>query len=869
MTVGVSLGGRLTDTSSTATVHPKRGMFLAAVMGDPDIVGGHLGDFRPFEAPTFKPDGTVDQYNDWELDPVNPGWPDMGKRKEGAVFFFDATDPDKLTDSLNAALRAAIAKGSNNATSTPNLPFVGASLAGQVYMGSFIVPEGGGVIWTGDLLMFGTREDARGTIQMINKAGNVTTTMDAQNAFWSASDALSKTPWRSRNLYTRLPNTPDPTSPASPIAPKVFTDVGSNFTDSEKGLINFIDHNQKRAVQFAAGGDTILGKIGSDDRPEDNRQTIMGDIINSAPTTVEYAWSVVAGRLGEGGNRQFRLILVGTNQGWLHAFGEEATKDSRGRIVSADVKELWAFMPTDFLKDLDYITKGGNTHRSLVDGAPVIYHLDIPSQKEGIGNGIVDPGERAVAIFGLGKGGRSYYAINIEDPFSPKIQWTLVPDEAAALPESRIEPGSGATLEAVRKMVGNFGFSTSAPAFGRIAFKDGAGNHLRDAVFLGGGFSVPEIDEKFGTKLGRSVIALDAYSGKILAAKDLGAEHPNMGPIGTGLIPFEFIINSGAAQRAYFTDYNGGLWAWGSTNIVERQDDIYHNFRQDSSFIQDWGIRKIYQDGDAAAVKSNRYTTSPAPFLVGNFTGKGKNGSPRPATVGIAMVSGDRNNPLDYFYSPQNKPARHKLTVLFDRQDSEEWKNATGVANGTITESGLADFTNNVVASTPQVYCNDSVFKYITPNCDDYYLAPSYGDPKFGYRVNFNGEQGGFFPKGINAPIVVSGSLFYTVFCPESADPCLGGVGLSKSWMIADVLNPLSQDDRGSDKDKDDYRMFRSGQVNAWGGVASDYIQVGTRGVLQGGTPANSAEGATLEIRPTASDPFQGFPRPRVWRVVR
>jgi hypothetical protein len=863
MAVGVSLGGMLTDTSSIATVHPKRGMFLTAVMGDPDVIGGRLGDFHPFEPPTFNLDGSVDKYNDWELDPVNPGWPEMGKKKEGAVFFFDATDPDKLTESIQAAFRAAIAKGSNNATATPNLPFVGASLAGQVYMGSFAVPEGGGVTWSGDLLMFGTREE-EGSVKILDKNGDPTSGLNATSAFWAASDALGKKSWRSRNLYTRLPNTPDPTNPNSPIAPKKFTDDGSEFNNPSTGLKNFISQNQKRAVQFAAGGDTILGTIDSYDRPVTNRKTIMGDIINSAPATVEYEWGCVASKLGDKNNRQFRLILVGTNQGWLHAFGEITTKGNNGKMTSATVEELWAFMPTDFLWNLDYITKAGNTHRFMVDGTPAIYHLDIPSKVDGIGNGIVDVGERAVAIFGLGKGGRSYYAINIEDPFNPKIQWTLVPDEAnnkTYFPDSRVE-SSGLNADNVRNMLGKFGFSSATPAFGRVIFDGATGKQLRDAVFISGGFSVPEVDEKFSAKLGRSIMALDAYTGKVLAAEDLTLPKygGSVGPIGSGLIPFEFIVNSGAAQRAYFTDYNGGLWAWGSVETATGTP--YDKYRVDTSEVKKWELRKVFQDGDASNIRSNRYTTSPAPFLVGNFTGEAKTGtnSIRPAAVGIALMSGDRNNPLDYFYADATKPVNHRLTVVFDRQDNENWTGSGGLGTGPITASALENFTNNTTNSTPTNFCTDLVFSKITPSCPDYYLV-NHGNPKFGYYINFPGFTNGFFPKGINSPIVVSGSLFYTVFSPQSADPCTGGVGTSQSWVIADVLNPLKDDKRG-------VALFASGGLNTWGGAASDYIQLGTRGVLQGGVPAGAAETHTLEINTVAADPYQGFPRPRVWRVV-
>jgi hypothetical protein len=882
MTVGVSLGGRYTDTK--ASVNPKRAMFFGAVLGDPDITSGTISDYRPFEPPSFHPDGSLENYNDWELDPVNPGWPDMGKRAKGAAYFFDATDADKLADSLQAAFRAAISKGSNNATSTPNLPYVGASLAGQVYMGSFAVPDGGGVIWTGDLRMFGTKEEG-GSVKILDRYGNATSDMSAENAFWATSNALrdknnADTPgvkdtnkWYERNLYTRIPGGAEL---------KKFTDRGDDFDNANTGLKKFVDEkfvdgkvtakttqeekDTAKTIQFASGGDTVRG-VYEDGRPKTNRDSIMGDIINSSPTTIEYAWDVVKGKLTShlagvsGNNQQFRLILVGTNQGWLHAFGEVITKDSQGKVQNAHVEELWAFMPTDFLSNLNYITKGGSLHRFMVDGTPSIYHLDIPSKKDGMANGIVDymengQVERTLAIFGLGKGGRSYYALNIEDPFHPKLQWSLVPDEALnssgqpQFPADRIEAGSIANATKVSNILSKFGFSTGTPAFGRIVFEGAAGRQLKDAVFIGGGFSVPEVDDKFSTKLGRSVMALDAYSGKVLAAEDL-SEVPthgaNVGPVGTSLIPFEFIVNSGAAQRVYFTDYKGGLWAWGSLNLYQGDpklmNDPLKNYRVDTSDLKDWGLRKVAQDN--TGYRNARYTTAPAPFLVGNFTGKAKGNSTNPAAVGIAMVSGDRNNPLDYYgpddyYEPGRDkpiPGGHKLTVVFDRQDSSLWSTNIG-NNGVITEDALLYLNSENSVANPGInagnFCSDKVFKLITPGCDDYYLAPKENtQTNFGYYVHFLGG-GDFRPKGINSPVVVSGSLFYSIFNPQSADPCTGGLGTSQSWVIADVLNPLTKDNRVA--------LFASGMLGEWGGVASDFIQVGTRGVLQGGTPLGSTD---------------------------
>jgi hypothetical protein len=899
MTVGVSLFGRTTDF--VTAVNPKLGLFLAAVMGDVSVPNGRIGDFRPFTPPviTYKSDGTtvdkVEAYNDWEVDPANPeSYPTTGRRKTGAAYFFDATDPDSLTSSLETAFQAAISAGSNNATSTPNIPFVGASFGGQVYMGNFEVPNGGNVIWTGDLFMFGLREED-GQAKILGKGGVPTQVLNSETAIWSASKVIKN--WKDRRLYTRLPGTSEL---------KRFADDGDDFTNATTGLQKYIELSdstmteqdkvraKRKIVQFAMGADTLRD---SSDRPANNRSNIMGDIIDSAPEAIEYQWDIVKNDLAKypdlaavsGNNPQFRLILVGTNQGWLHAFGEVSVKakDANNKeYVTGNVAELWSFMPTDFLKNLGYITLPGNIHRFMVDGTPVIYHLDIPSKADGIGDGIVNHGERVLAVFGLGKGGRSYYALNIEDPFNPKIQWTLVPDEASTFPASSIELGCDKSADAVQKMLGRWGFSTGAPAFGRIIFNGSNGRQLRDAVFLGGGFSVPEIEAQkvdrdmevqfkgssYGMPLGplgRSIMALDVYTGKVLAAEELPSD---AGPVGAGMVPFEFIINSGTAQRAYFLDFKGGLWAWGS--VETERSDPYRDFRIDTSEINHitnpWKLRKVYQD--TSATENRRYTVAPAPFRVSNFPGEGiKSGSfvqpARPPAVGIAMVSGDRNNPLDRYggeFPPGPQPNVHRLTVVFDRQDNNAWI----PNNGPITDVRLWPVPDEDVKKTPTNLCSDSIFKYVTPGCDDFYLAPKQGNqqgtPSFGYYLNFPTKDRGFTPKGINPPMVVSDSLYYTIFTPQTSDPCSGGLGKSESWVIADVVNPLKQDSRDSTEGE----RFASGKIGEWAGVGSDFIQMGTRGVLQGGTALGDS-GMGIELKTTTTRPAEGFPKPRVWRVVR
>ena len=859
MTLGLSLGGKYTDSNS-----PKRNLFLTAAAGDPGITAGPLSGFHPFDPTT-----------DWLVDPRDPsGYPTVGKRKDGAVFFFDATNSDKLNTAMEYLFRVATGSLGNQATTSPSLPFVGASLGNQIYVGRFLPPASGGVLWSGDLLMFSTKEQ-NGSLSILDKSGGVASTLDYTTAQWSADVALRKGPvGTARRLFTRIPG-------GDALKPFTASAAELDFNHAVMGLKNFVATGiadlatKQLVIHHAAGGD-ITNLDSGTGLPKTNRSNIMGDIINSAPAAIEYKWSDVSAALSHyatlsafDGTR-FRLILVGTNQGWLHAFGEVTKTDATTGLVTGAVQELWSFLPTDFLANLNYLKDNSNAHRFMVDGTPVIYHLDLPPASGGRGNGVVDSNERAVAIFGLRKGGRSYYALDIHDPFNPALKWSLVPDEATSITADRIAAG-GPTLSTAQTLLGKSGFSTSTPAIGRI--QDSLGS-LRDAVFLGGGASNTDVEAQFsGTKLGRFVMALDAYSGQILAAADLteaSAGGPLVGPVGTGLVPFEFILNSGMAQRAYFLDYRGCLWAWGSREVVATLP--FTNFRRDHAKVANWSLRKVYQDSNVGY--GARYTTLPAPFRVGSYPARSAAGTAVPAAVGIAMVSGDRNNPLDRYYAATNPaPTSHQLTVVFDRQDSRAlgFDTEGGPDLGILT-SQLKNFTANSVTETPPKACDDTLFKAITPGCDDYYLAPKSGNASYGYYVTFPAADPstGFVPKGINPPLVVAGSLFYSFFTPVTANPCTGGTGTTDSWLIADVMNPIVKDTRLG-------LTITSGLKNTWAGVASDFLALGTRTVVQGGmrevTAADPLTGnpaiAALALKTTTTAGTERYPKARVWRSVR
>ena len=108
--------------------------------------------------------------------------------------------------------------------------------------------------------------------------------------------------------------------------------------------------------------------------------------------------------------------------------------------------------------------------------------------------------DKALVIFGLGKGGRSTYALNVSDPFNPKLEWALRPDD-----ETDVN---------ANPTIGAMGMSTGIPDQARVrTTAAGPVYGFKDVLFIGGGLSTTTIDTAFGKKLGRSVLAVETKTG--------------------------------------------------------------------------------------------------------------------------------------------------------------------------------------------------------------------------------------------------------------------------------------------------------------------------------------------------------------------
>jgi hypothetical protein len=831
-------------------------LLMAAMVGDPRSTSYTAATIQPFHL-------------------------DNGQQADNTAYYFDGRDPQTLVDNLASAIDQIKQISQTNTTAAPVFPAIGAGLGAEVYISKFLPPLTSGPLWTGDMRMFPTKDTSTGTSLIDSSSGNVLSgDLDAATPGWSASDALIARGWSNRVIYTRLPAPDD--AHWNPALTRInLGATGNNVADAGyAAILSLLPGTSLTKLgnwQYFAGADTSGSTA-----PLPTRATIMGDIISSTPTALEYtsmpsgitstvlrsAWSLHGSTGGSADKTgHFRMIFVGSNQGFFHAFGEvswiDATSNAAVPITKGVVDEVWAFVPTDILPYINQLGLSSNAmHRFTVDGAPTVYLLDRPqTSTQTAGNGMFDLGatnpERAVVIFGLGKGGRSYYAIDVADPSAPAMKWALCPDEVHNYPTARIKSGSAT-------VIANMGLSTSIPTIARVAtdLEGAPSNKIVDVVLLGGGYSDLNIETALpgtpagpakNTLLGRSALAIEVTSGDILNTWDLSGTS-GTGPVITGVVPHVLVPGAGVHHRAYLTDYYGGLWALGSTANQGTIGGVdFSMFRLDSPKIDNWTARQVYaQPVVAGAAGNGLISTLPVPFNLPGFPVV-RTTTPKisPGAVAIAFVTGDRNNPVDdYSKAMWLSPTQHRLNVVFDRQDKSTVINYSSGMSDAGSSSFVSDSTN----------------------------ASFYLNSTFGYYQNFDPRGSGTFTeKGIIAPTLLNGVLFYSFFNPTTST-CAGGTGTTSTFRICNVMKPTaSSSTTWNATDASTATAVNgcsSGMVLAWSGVAST---ISVRSILSGVQAGlTSASGVTNDPSGTQSLKLQNLPtqgteafaKVRVWRTV-
>ena len=215
------------------------------------------------------------------------------------------------------------------------------------------------------------------------------------------------------------------------------------------------------------------------------------------------------------------VVYVGANDGMMHAFNGALTGTDAGREIFAYVPAATFSGPngTPGTDGLASLGRSPLLHHYLVNATPTVQDIDLGKTWNGSGVGTAT-NWRSVLIGGLGKGGRSYYALDVTDPVSitneataaakvlweftapemgytfgdpvivktRKYGWTVILPSGYNTPDGKgylffVNPATGALLETVTTNVGSVANDAGlahANAY-VIDFTDG----YADAVYAG------------------------------------------------------------------------------------------------------------------------------------------------------------------------------------------------------------------------------------------------------------------------------------------------------------------------------------------------------------------------------------------------
>ncbi|MCK4708309.1 MAG: PQQ-binding-like beta-propeller repeat protein, partial [Gammaproteobacteria bacterium] len=173
------------------------------------------------------------------------------------------------------------------------------------------------------------------------------------------------------------------------------TDKASILTDANAAAIPY----RTTLINWAAGLD-VFSDYGAVNTTDDARLE-MADPLHAEPALVQY---------GQTDGVPDLVAYVATNNGYLHAIDVD------------DGKEVFSFIPQDLLTKLPRVMEnnGGNKTYGL-DGSVIAWIHDDNGD-----NSITTDGDDHVYLyFGMRRGGKNIYALDVTDRANPRFMWEI------------------------------------------------------------------------------------------------------------------------------------------------------------------------------------------------------------------------------------------------------------------------------------------------------------------------------------------------------------------------------------------------------------------------------------------------------------
>ncbi|WP_315077626.1 PilC/PilY family type IV pilus protein [Acinetobacter guillouiae] len=367
----------------------------------------------------------------------------------------------------------------------------------------------------------------------------------------------------------------------------------------------------------------------------------VGAVMHSSPILITNKGKITYTNYQLGSSNREDYVLFGTTQGLLH-------------VVDAETgKEKFAFVPNEMIENqknafLDYtkteITGALNKLYYGVDG-PWTTYTEYVADSNGaltVGTGRNNQKGKQFAYGGLRMGGRSYYALDLSNINSPKLQFQIAPAD-----KKIYYNGSSNSIEALKYM----GQSWSKPTIAWVNW----GKKRKRVMFVGGGYDAGGIDGDahntagvkeayFGyendtynqtSKIGGGVYMFDADNGNLLwwgsanATTAQGAStftnDPNLKYSVVSEIRTEDRDNDGLADHLYFGDLGGQVF----------RIDLDNNAGSDTALVKT--PRLLLNLNSSTAGTSPRFYEMPA---FSTYKQAGQN------FAVVSIGSGNRSAPL-------------------------------------------------------------------------------------------------------------------------------------------------------------------------------------------------------------------------------
>lgn len=492
-------------------------------------------------------------------------------------YAFLAEDASQLGKTLTAILKY-IQEKSYSFTS-PTIPLVRILDNNVGYVSSFIPNET--PFWKGNLKAYRLNSDGTFPADVDGNPLNA-------SLIWDAVEQLKTISPSSRRIYTYINNT-------------MTEFLYGNLTNTDLGYPNdpLYDPERQKLINHIRGIDAY--DINGNGNFTEERLWKLGDIFHSNAVIVGSPnfYFQDAGFSGPGGfyetnKDRTKIILVGANDGMLHAFN-----------AGTGVEE-WAFIPPSVLKTLQLMP---SVHTFYVDSSPKVSDIWIYSDSTDTSKTADE--WRTILICGLRKGGKQYFALDITDTLNPVFLWEF--------PRSN----DAATLAKV-------GESSSEPVVGLVKFEQGSDLYERWVAFIGGGQD-PNEKKDIDAVIGRGFYVIDVKTGDILweLSKDDSVTYPDTDPRkymthAFPASPATVDLNSdGYVDKVYLGDRGGQMWVF----------DVSFNASTKKSNSQ-WTGKILFKAPVASGEKHNIYYPPTIAF--------DKNHVPL-----VYFGTGDREDPTD------------------------------------------------------------------------------------------------------------------------------------------------------------------------------------------------------------------------------